>query len=136
MIVLKTVKRCRKRWTSWNARADSGTVTAEFAVILPAFIVMAALLLAMAQVARVGMGCQDAARAVAREVVLARSDADPTALARRVAGRGVQVDVEEGGGQVRVKVACPVLKGPFGILPPRVFGQAVAVLEESGEGSA
>lgn len=112
-------------------RGDRATVTAEFAVILPAVVVMSALLFSSARAVVVGMECQDAARAVAREMVVAGSPGgDPHAVASTVAGPGVSVEVSVDEDVVRVATSCPVMPGPLDLLPVAVTGHAVGVRHE------
>ncbi|WP_236632702.1 TadE family type IV pilus minor pilin [Bifidobacterium xylocopae] len=105
-------------------------MTAEFAVILPAVVAVAALLLGLTQAVCVSMSCQDAARNAAREVVVHRGEGDPAGVAQQVAGTGAATSLERSGQQVRVSVTCPVISTPLGVLPGRVSGSAVAMLNE------
>ena len=55
------------RWWRRHARdADCGTVTAEFAVVLPCVAAVAILVLCLGRASIVSMNCQDAAAAGAR----------------------------------------------------------------------
>ncbi|PLS31787.1 pilus assembly protein TadE [Bifidobacterium margollesii] len=115
-----------------RAFVENGTVTAEFAVILPAVMVVALLLFSSARAVTVGMECQEAARAAAREIVVAADSgaANPSGVAARIAGTGVSVAVAKGGREVAVTTRCPVLPGPLGIVPASMTGKAVAILHE------
>ncbi|NEG97076.1 hypothetical protein GFD17_09985 [Bifidobacterium sp. SMB2] len=112
--------------------ADAGTVTAEFAVVLPAVMVVSLLLFSSARAVIVNMNCQEAARAAAREMVVAgeSGDADPAGVVARIAGSGATVSTATGGGQVTVITRCPLMPGPFGVLPVALEGRAVGVLHE------
>lgn len=67
----------------WRSRADDGSVTAEFAVALPAVVLVLATCLAAGQVVGLQVRVQDAAAAAARH--LARGDpAAAHALAARL----------------------------------------------------
>lgn len=105
---------------------DEGAATAEFAVVLPAVMVMAILLLYLARAVIVSMSCQDAAATIARELVV-NGDADAGALAQRIAGNGARASVAEQSDQVNVIVHCPVIPDPLGILPEMVTGKATGV---------
>ncbi|NEG90036.1 TadE family type IV pilus minor pilin [Bifidobacterium aerophilum] len=116
-------------------RADRGAATAEFAVVLPAVVAVAALLFGLSRAVIVTMGCQDAAAAVARELIVAGKDGgfDAQATARAVAGDGVAVAVSygdggSGGTTVTVVAQCPVVPDPLGVLPTRVTGRATGVM--------
>ena len=102
----------RRRW-----RSDDGTVTAEFAIVLPAVMVLALLLLTLTQTIRTGMVCQDAANAAARDLIVTRSKGDPQGLVHRMAGPHAQVKLSPSAGQTTVRVSCPVVSGPMGVLP-------------------
>ena len=108
--------------------SDAGAVTAEFATVLPAVVVMAVLLLSLARTVMVSIGCQDAASAAARELVAAGSDADPSAIASAVAEGGVAVSVARDGELVTVTARCPVIPDPMGVLPTKVEARAVGVI--------
>lgn len=110
--------------------SDLGTVTAEFAIVLPAVMALAILLLALTQTVRTGMICQEAANAAAREVVVHQGEGDPATIAARVAGGSSALSLERSGRQVRVALSCPLVSTPLGVLPPRIQGRAVAILEE------
>ncbi|MBW3080329.1 pilus assembly protein [Bifidobacterium sp. 79T10] len=107
--------------------SDPGTVTAEFAVVLPVVAALAILLLSLTRVAAVQISCQDAASAAARAAVAA-SRSDPQAAASAAAGKtGVSADVVTSGDTVTVTTSCPVVPDPMGVLPVRVTGRAVGV---------
>ena len=68
------------RWWRRHARdADCGTVTAEFAVVLPCVAAVAILVLCLGRASIVSMNCQDAAAAGARAMAI---DAGGEAKAR------------------------------------------------------
>ncbi|WP_236023754.1 TadE family type IV pilus minor pilin [Bifidobacterium miconis] len=108
--------------------ADEGAATAEFAVVLPAVVAVALLLMCLARTVVVSMDCQDAAAAAARELVVAGDDADPYGMARAVAGDDVSVSVARNGDLATVTVQCPVVPDPIGVLPTNVTGKATGVL--------
>ena len=54
-------RRNHRLWRGWRLAADEGAVTAEFAVVLPAVILVAVVLIALARTVTVSMSCQDAA---------------------------------------------------------------------------
>lgn len=71
------------RWWRRHARdADCGTVTAEFAVVLPCVAAVAILVLCLGRASIVSMNCQDAAAAGARAMAI---DAGGEAKARAAA---------------------------------------------------
>lgn len=107
--------------------ADEGAATAEFAVVLPAVVAVAALLLCLSRAVVVSMDCQDAASAAVRELIVAGDDADPQSVARAVAGSGAMASVRRASDQVTVVVQCPVVPDPLGVLPTRVSAAATGV---------
>ncbi|WP_338142181.1 TadE family protein [Bifidobacterium callimiconis] len=112
-------------------RHDQGTVTAEFAVVLPTVMVVALLLLSSARAVTVSMNCQEAARVAAREMVIAPDgDANPSDVVTRIAGSRATVRVEEKQDQITVTTRCPVGPGPLGMLPVAVEGEAVGLRYE------
>nr|WP_276313598.1 TadE family protein [Bifidobacterium callimiconis] len=112
-------------------RHDQGTVTAEFAVVLPTVMVVALLLLSSARAVMVSMNCQEAARVAAREMVIASDgDANPSDVVTRIAGSRATVRVEEKQDQITVTTRCPVGPGPLGMLPVAVEGEAVGLRYE------
>lgn len=110
-------------------QADTGAVTAEFAVILPAVILIMVVLLALVRTVTVSMTCQDAAAVAMRELIVVADESDPVGAAQAVAGSGADVAVQRGGETVRVSVSCPVLPDPLGVLPTTVTADAVGVVQ-------
>ena len=78
------------RWWRRHARdADCGTVTAEFAVVLPCVAAVAILVLCLGRASIVSMNCQDAAAAGARAMAIdAGGEAKARAAAQTIAGGG------------------------------------------------
>lgn len=106
-------------------RRDRGAVSAEFAIVLPAVMAMAVLLLAVTRAGMVAVDCQEAARTAARSIVVDGVQADLSgALA---VAPGATVSLADQNGIVRISVRCPVLPGPLDVLPATVEGTAVAV---------
>ena len=78
-------RRNHRLWRGWRLAADEGAVTAEFAVVLPAVILVAVVLIALARTVTVSMSCQDAAAVAVREIVVAGDESDPVGAAQAVA---------------------------------------------------
>ncbi|MFF3675161.1 TadE family type IV pilus minor pilin [Streptomyces sp. NPDC002120] len=104
---------------------DRGYVTAEAALVIPALVLFAALLVWALMAAAAQIRCVDAARAGARAV----SRSEPAEVAEEAAPPGARVEVERVGDLWRVRVAAPA-PGPGG-LPVRLGAQAVALAEDS-----
>ncbi|RBP97244.1 pilus assembly protein TadE [Bifidobacterium aemilianum] len=106
---------------------DPGVVTAEFAVVLPAVMLMAMLLLGLARTVTVSMGCQEAAGAAARQLVVTQGRDDVGARVRDVAGSGSTASTSRTSSGTEIRVSCPVIPDPWGVLPTRVEAKAVAL---------
>ncbi|MFJ3882986.1 TadE family type IV pilus minor pilin [Streptomyces sp. NPDC090077] len=109
--------------------ADRGYVTAEAAVVIPALVLFAALLVWALMAAAAQIRCVDAARAGARAAARSEPVAAAVAAAREAAPPGAEVEVERSGDLWRVRVAAPA-PGPGG-LPVRLGASAVALAEDS-----
>ena len=110
------------RWWRRHARdADCGTVTAEFAVVLPCVAAVAILVLCLGRASIVSMNCQDAAAAGARAMAI---EAKARAAAQTIAGGGSTVSFAANANSVTVVVRCPVAADPTGVLPASVVGKA------------
>ncbi|MBP0935491.1 pilus assembly protein [Streptomyces goshikiensis] len=109
--------------------ADRGYVTAEAALVIPALVLLAALLVWALMAAAAQIRCVDAARAGARAA--ARSEPGDTAVAaaKAAAPPGAEVALERSGDLWRVRVTAPP-PGPRG-LPVRLGALAVALAEDT-----
>ena len=89
-----------------RARAgdDTGAVTAELALALPALVLVLAVVLVTAMATSAQLRAADGARAGARLAALGESDAEVVAVARRVAGAGAAVAVRRSPPWVEVTV--------------------------------
>lgn len=108
--------------------AERGSVTAEFATVLPTVMIVALLLLSLARLVGVSIGCQDAASAAARAAISAGGEVDPASAAKDAVGDGIAVTVSTAGHRVSVVTRCPVVPDPSGVLPSVVEGRAVGML--------
>ncbi|WP_373313659.1 TadE family type IV pilus minor pilin [Kitasatospora xanthocidica] len=129
---------CRARvrhpwpWRPWwsGRRGDGGFVTAETAVVLPALVLLAAVLIWGVLAAAAQIRCVDAARVGARAA--ARGEADAVDLARAAAPPGARVRVALAADTVRVDVDAPCAApgGLGGLVAVRVGAAAVAARED------
>lgn len=110
---------------------DAGYATAETAVVLPALVLLAAMLIWGVLAAAAQIRCIDAARVGARAA--ARGDADATARAQAAAPSGAAVHVALEGEDVRVTVEAPCPgPGSLGsVLSVRLGADAVAAREDT-----
>ncbi|KOG57869.1 hypothetical protein ADK75_00150 [Streptomyces virginiae] len=104
-------------------------MTAEAALVIPALVLFAALLVWALMAAAAQIRCVDAARAGARAAARAEPVEVAEAAARAAAPQGARVELERVGDLWRVRVAAPA-PGPGG-LPVRLGAQAVALAEDS-----
>lgn len=90
-------------------RGEGGSVTAEAAVVLPALVAVAVVLVALIGALGAQLRCVDAARAGAREAARSAPRASVVEVAERAAGTSrAQVSVQGDDQQVRVVVRMPV----------------------------
>lgn len=110
-------------------RADTGFVTAEAAVAVPALVFLALGLVWALMAAAAQIQCVDAARAGARAAARGESSADVRGAALAAAPRRADVAVARDGDLVRVRVRAAA-PGP-GSLSLELGGEAVALEEET-----
>lgn len=118
------------RIRAWCAGVDPGAATAEFAVIMPAVVLMVTLLLYSVRACVVQLECQDAASNAARAAVVEGPGTSLQDIAMQSAPSASQVGVTRDGGRVRVEVRCTVVADPMGVLPATVVATAVGVEQE------
>ncbi len=92
--------------------SQRGSVTAEVAVVLPALVVLLALLLATAHVGTVQLRLEEAARAGAREVMRGESSASVQQTVRRLAGDNATAHIASAGEWTTIEVRARV-EGPL-----------------------
>ncbi|MCX5074730.1 pilus assembly protein [Streptomyces sp. NBC_00513] len=119
---------CRSEGNA-DGKGDRGYVTAEAALVIPALVLFAALLVWALMAAAAQIRCVDAARAGARAAARSEPAEIVVAAAGAAAPRGAEVRLERMGDLWRVRVAAPA-PGPGG-LPVRLGAQAVALAEDS-----
>nr|WP_245413212.1 TadE family type IV pilus minor pilin [Arthrobacter celericrescens] len=96
---------------------DRGAVTAEFAVALPAVLLLLAMLLAGAAAGITQLRIEEAARAGARALARGEGTATVEGIARRLAGDTATAAVSTQGEWLDVTVSARV-GGPFGAVIP------------------
>ncbi|MFF5448913.1 TadE family type IV pilus minor pilin [Streptomyces sp. NPDC012888] len=104
-------------------------MTAEAALVIPALVLFAALLVWSLMAAAAQMRCVDAARAGARAAARSEPAEVVRAAAAAAAPAGAEVELLREGDLWRVRVAAPA-PGPAG-LPVRLGASAVALAEDS-----
>ena len=98
--------------------------TAEFAVALPAVLLVLAVGLTGVRAGLASVQCADAARLAARSLARGDSPAHAQGLAQAAAPRGASIALSSSGATVQV--------GPIGGLSVAVSGSATAALEQQG----
>ncbi len=92
---------------------QSGSVTAEVAVVLPALVVLIALLLGTAHVGTAQLRLDEAARAGAREAMRGESSTSVEQTVQRLAGTNATTRISAGSGwttvEVRTRVTGPIV---------------------------
>lgn len=91
-----------------RSERDRGSVTAEFAVLLPAVALLLGVVVALAACAAAQLRCADAARVAARVAAIGEDDAAVASAARRVAGGGARAAVARDAAWVAVTVETTV----------------------------
>lgn len=107
-----------------------GSVTAEFAVALPALVVILVAVLTLAASATAQMRCVDAARVAARAVALGDEHTDIASAVRSTAGDRADLTVSTGTQWIEVEVSAPVVGGLLGGVSWRASGTAIARAEQ------
>src|SRR5690625_12042 len=103
------MERGRSRQRMPDQEQDSGTATAEFAVVMPAIVVLIVLLTGAAAVGFSQLRAFDAARSAAREIARGEPQAAVVAEARKHAGTSPTGTVRADGGYsvVTVTISLP-----------------------------
>ncbi|WP_078107647.1 TadE family type IV pilus minor pilin [Arthrobacter sp. SRS-W-1-2016] len=114
---------------------DYGAVTAEFAVALPAVLLLLALLLAGSAAGITQLRLEEAARAGARALARGDSHAAVDGIVRRLAGDSASAAVTEDGKWITVTVSARVV-GPFGSLIPWSLSATASARGEAPQPSA
>lgn len=128
--MLGVIRSKAMRIRAWLRGDDEGVATAEFAVVMPVVVIMAALLLYAARACVVQLECQDAASNVARELIINES-ADTQVIAQASTGSSIHVQLSTIGNRIEVTTTCTVLADPLDVLPGTVRGHALGIRQES-----
>lgn len=137
---IKHAADCRRRSAARRSagvnlayESESGSVTAEAAVVLPVLLVVLAMAVWVLAAVSTQLRCTDAAGVAARAAARGDSAAAVVKAGRAVAPRGAGVDVQVGQETVQVQVHARVrpLGGALSALPGlEVSGRAVAARED------
>ncbi|MGV9196585.1 TadE/TadG family type IV pilus assembly protein [Arcanobacterium canis] len=127
-----------------HAKRERGMVTAEFAIIVPAVILVVLLLISCVVGAQGVSTTDNAAREVSRALSLGANESEAMAIARRVAGEQAQVMIGHSGQLLSVSVSAPArgILSYFGmtftanhrvVLEPGVNGISSGTITQQGE---
>lgn len=94
-----------------GARHERGSATVEFAITVPALVLVVALCMAVFAVCAARLAAMDGARTGARLAATSASAPMIADAASRTAGAGSQIDVIETDGWIEVVVSRPVVTG-------------------------
>ena len=114
---------------------EHGAVTAEFAVALPAVLLLLALLLAGSAAGITQLRLEEAARAGARALARGDGHAAVDGIVRRLAGDGASAVVSEDGEWIKVTVSARVAS-PLGSLIPWRLSATASARGEAPQSSA
>ncbi|MBT8162160.1 pilus assembly protein [Arthrobacter sp. GN70] len=118
-----------------RATPDLGAVTAEFAVTLPAVLLLLALLLAGSSAGITQLRLEEAAKAGARALARGDGNAAVEGIVRKLAGDAASTIVAEDGGWIVVTVSAKVA-GPLGSLIPWKLSAVASAKVEMPQGAA
>ena len=125
----------RPRWRTGADRCR-GAVTAEFAVALPAVLLLLALLLAGSAAGVTQLRLEEAARAGARALARGQDAAAVDVIVRRLAGSSAASAVASDGGWLSVTVSGKVPGAVGSLLPWTLTARAWTRGETSGPSAA
>ncbi|MBO1267616.1 TadE family type IV pilus minor pilin [Arthrobacter cavernae] len=114
---------------------DRGAVTAEFAVALPAVLLLLAFLLAGSAAGIMQFRLEEAARAGARALARGESTGLVDDVVRRLAGQGATAVVAEDGEWVTVTASARV-PGPLGTIIPWTLSATASARGETPQAAA
>ena len=123
-------------WQDAGSDTCRGAVTAEFAVALPAVLLLLALLLAGSAAGVTQLRLEEAARAGARALARGEDAAAVDAIVRRLAGASAASAVASDGGWLSVTVSGKVPGAVGSILPWALTARAWTRGETSGPSAA
>lgn len=89
-------------------RADEGAAAAEFAMVMPALVLIIGIVVGAGAVGATQLRAMDAARAAAREIARGEVQTEVIAQARKTAGDAARVTIEDDDGYAEVTVEVPL----------------------------
>ncbi|WP_019158753.1 TadE family type IV pilus minor pilin [Brevibacterium senegalense] len=89
-------------------RADEGAAAAEFAMVMPALVLIIGIVVGAGAIGATQLRAMDAARAAAREIARGEVQTEVIAQARKTAGDAARVTIEDDDGYAEVTVEVPL----------------------------
>ncbi|MFD0704364.1 TadE/TadG family type IV pilus assembly protein [Alloscardovia venturai] len=121
-----------KKFLKFFDRNDRGTVTAEFAIVLPVAVALAVIVLSLTRIVVVQLDCHDAARQAAFEIQTSLQDNSSRDIAEKNAHHVAMktsntltgITVNWTGNSFHIRTSCSVLTRSISRTPLIVHGQA------------
>ncbi|WP_274542930.1 TadE family type IV pilus minor pilin [Rothia uropygialis] len=109
---------CPRAGVSLNQDGESGTITAEFAVVMPVVIILVAFVLGAGAVGARAIKVEEAARMSARSAARGESWEETSHVARSIAGDDARIDIKRSGQDIDISVSAraPGILGTWGNL--------------------
>ncbi|HJG80889.1 MAG TPA: pilus assembly protein [Brevibacterium senegalense] len=89
-------------------RADEGAAAAEFAMVMPALVLIIGIVVGAGAIGATQLRAMDAARAAAREIARGEVQTEVIEEARKTAGEAARVTIEDDDGYAEVTVEVPL----------------------------
>jgi Flp pilus assembly protein TadG len=121
-----------RRGRNRRGEPERGSVTAEFAVLMPGFVLLLGALMAAGAAADAQLRCIDSARSAARLAARHEPIGAVLAAARSAAPSGASVDVQPAGALVRVQVDAVIALPLPGHPSLPISASSVALVEPDG----
>jgi uncharacterized protein (UPF0333 family) len=116
------------------AGKSRGSVTAEFAVIMPVVVVIIGIILSVFAAVSTTIRCQNTANHIAQQLVAKKYDTGSTfgvdiaSLVHSGVSNDAVWDVSEGSPYVKVRIRSNISIGPVQIIPISVSGEALGYI--------
>lgn len=118
---------CPRARAFLNPDGESGTITAEFAVVMPVVIILVAFVVGAGAVGACAVKVEEAARMSARSAARGEPWEETSHVARGIAGDDARVDIKRSGQDIEISVSAraPGILGSWGnlVLTSRAHAQ-------------
>jgi Flp pilus assembly protein TadG len=110
-------------WLESASTSNRGSATAEFAIVLPAFFIVLAVVMSFLVGTVQAIKCQDAAREAAR-AFLTLEGPNPETVVRKLLGNNSEVKITTFGSTTHILVSAQLFNLPLNFLPKFIQGEA------------